>query len=89
VGGGLNVGTGIILNNVTVGYLPSPLDYYESRVCDSKALPGASVLLWSRDLTDPRQAPDLRDRTMDLIGWTEKKHKVRVNGKWVEKSVWD
>lgn len=65
------------------------LDYYESRVCDSKALPGASVLLWSRDLTDPRQAPDLRDRTMDLIGWTEKKHKVRVNGKWVEKSVWE
>ena len=65
------------------------LDIYASRVCDGKALPGASILLWSRDIADPRQAPDLRDRTMDLIGWTEKKHKVRLNGKWVEKNIWE
>jgi hypothetical protein len=66
------------------------LDIYSFKVGDSKALPGASVLLWSRDIADPRLAPDLRDRTLDLIGeWPEKKHKVRVGSKWVEKGVWE
>jgi len=67
------------------------LDIYSCRVADSKAKPGSSVLLWSRDIADPRSAPDLRDRTLDLVAdtWPERKHKIRVGGRWVEKSIWD
>jgi hypothetical protein len=63
------------------------LDIYSSKMTDGKALPGSSILLWSRPIDF---LPDLRDRTLDLIGtWPEKKYKVRVGGKWVEKVVWD
>jgi hypothetical protein len=66
------------------------LDIYSIKVSDGKALPGASILLWSRPISDPRQAPDLRDRTLDLMGtWTETKYKTRINGKWLEKLLWD